>query len=80
MPRQKRGGEEKRGERRPVVVVASWLAGWLAGWLVIEPNREARSSEQESLGASPWLRSVPGYGQLFFTLQANDRYVFSFQG
>lgn len=68
MPRQKRRrdgrGEEKRGERRPVVVVASWL--------VIEPSREARSSEQESperrsLAASPWLRSVPGYGQLFFT-------------
>lgn len=46
---------------------------------------EARPSEQESperrsLAASPWLRSVPGYDQLFFTLRANDRYVFSFQG
>lgn len=37
---------------------------------------------RRSLGASsPWLRSVAGcYGQLFFTLRANDRYVFSLQG
>ena len=34
------------------------------------------SKNRRSLGASPWLRSVPGYGQLFFTLRANDRYVF----
>lgn len=66
--------EEKRREKR----------GEKTGWG--QPRRaEARPSEQESperrsLGASPWLRSVPGYGQLFFTLRANDRYVFSFQG
>lgn len=38
---------------------------------LVEANRNRRSLE-----ASPWLRSVAGYGQLFFTLRANDRYVF----
>lgn len=71
--------EEKRKAERPMGERRTGLER------LVRADRRAGEQKQagigdRSLGASPWLRSVAGYGQLFFTLRANDRYVFSLQG
>lgn len=70
--RRGEGKSERRGKRREGKGDRS-----LSLERLVQADRNRRS-----LGASsPWLRSVAGcYGQLFFTLRANDRYVFSLQG
>lgn len=70
--RRGEGKSERRGKRREGKGDRS-----LSRERLVQADRNRRS-----LGASsPWLRSVAGcYGQLFFTLRANDRYVFSLQG
>lgn len=70
--------EEKRSDEREVRRKDRSRAA-APRWAKARPS-EQESPVRRSLGASPWLRSVPGYSQLFFTLRANDRYVFSFQG